>query len=151
MASNHPAERVRGRSAEREMLRLISGARSGRRQVLVLRGEAGVGKTALLEYVLERATGFRVARAAGVESEVELAFAGLHQLCGPMLDRLDQLPVPQRNALETAFGRSAGPPLDRFLVGLAVLSLLGAWVAASQAGDLATLENVFAEDVLMAA
>jgi DNA-binding CsgD family transcriptional regulator len=127
MASNHPALRLRGRSDECATLdRLISAARSGQSQVLVLRGEAGVGKTALLEYVVECASGFRVARAAGVESEVELAFAGLHQLCAPMLDRLDQLPAPQREALATAFGQSAGPAPDRFLVGLAVLSLLSA-------------------------
>jgi DNA-binding CsgD family transcriptional regulator len=127
MASNHPAQRLRGRNEEFETLDgLISAARSGQSQVLVLRGEPGVGKTALLEYVVERASGFRVARAAGVESEVELAFAGLHQLCAPMLDRLDQLPAPQRDALATAFGRSAGTPPDRFLVGLAVLSLLAA-------------------------
>jgi DNA-binding CsgD family transcriptional regulator/tetratricopeptide (TPR) repeat protein len=127
MARNHPAQRLRGRSDECETLDgLISVARSGQSQVLVLRGEAGVGKTALLEYLVERASGFRVARAAGVESEVELAFAGLHQLCAPMLDRLDDLPAPQRDALATAFGRSAGTPPDRFLVGLAVLSLLDA-------------------------
>jgi hypothetical protein len=122
-----PAQRLLGRSDECQTLeRLISGARSGESQVLVLRGEAGVGKTALLEYVVERASGFRVARAAGVEAEVELAFAGLHQLCAPLLDRLEQLPGPQREALATAFGQSAGPAPDRFLVGLAVLSLLAA-------------------------
>jgi len=92
--------------------------------VLVLRGEAGIGKTALLEYLVERASGCRIARAAGVESEMELAFAGLHQLCAPMLDRLERLPGPQRDALGTAFGLSTGEPPDRFLVGLAVLSLL---------------------------
>jgi len=92
--------------------------------VLVLRGEAGVGKTALLEYLAKRASGCRIARAAGVESEVELAYAGLHQLCGPMLERLDRLPGPQRDALATAFGLRAGDAPDRFLVGLAVLSLL---------------------------
>jgi len=92
--------------------------------VLVLRGEAGIGKTALLEYLSERAAGCRLARAAGVESEMELAFAGLQQLCAPMLDRLEQLPGPQRDALATAFGLRTGEPPDRFLVGLAVLSLL---------------------------
>ena len=91
---------------------------------LVLRGEAGVGKTALLEYLLERASGCRIARAAGVESEMELAFAGLHQLCAPMLDRLERLPGPQGDALGTAFGLREGDAPDRFLVGLAVLSLL---------------------------
>ncbi len=90
----------------------------------MVRGEAGVGKTILLDYLAGRARGFRVARSAGVQSEMELAFAGLHQLCAPMLDHLDSLPAPQRDALQTAFGLRAGPPPDRFLVGLAVLSLL---------------------------
>ena len=98
--------------------------RAGQSRVLVLRGEAGVGKTALLEYLQERASGCRIARAAGVESEMELPFAGLHQLCAPMLDRLERLPAPQRDALGTAFGLSDGDAPDRFLVGLAVLSLL---------------------------
>jgi DNA-binding CsgD family transcriptional regulator len=83
-----------------------------------------VGKTALLEYAVERASGFRVARAAGVQSEMELAFAGLHQLLAPMLDRVERLPAPQRDALRTAFGLSHGSPPDAFLVALAVLSLL---------------------------
>ena len=127
MSINHPAPRLRGRSSECEVLeRLISGARSGQSQVLVLRGEAGIGKTALLEYVSERASGFRVVRAAGVQSDMELAFAGLQQLCAPLLDRRDRLPEPQRDALTTAFGLSAGTTPDRFLVGLAVLSLLAA-------------------------
>lgn len=127
MSSNHPAQRLRGRSSECEVLeRLISGARSGQSQVLVLRGEAGIGKTALLEYVSERASGFCVVRAAGVQSDMELAFAGLQQLCAPLLDRRDRLPEPQRDALTTAFGLSAGTTPDRFLVGLAVLSLLAA-------------------------
>ena len=116
---------LRGRNDECEALdRLIEAARTGQSQVVVLRGEAGVGKTALLDYVAERAAGFRVARASGIEADVDLAFAGLHQLFVPMLDRLDDLPAPQRDALATAFGQSAGPPPDRFLVGLAVLSLL---------------------------
>jgi DNA-binding CsgD family transcriptional regulator len=114
-----------GRSAECATLdRLLVAARAGQSQVLVLRGEAGFGKTALLEYLSERAAGCRLARAAGVESEMELAFAGLQQLCAPMLDRLEQLPGPQRDALGTAFGLRTGEPPDRFLVGLAVLSLL---------------------------
>ena len=79
----------------------------------MVRGEAGVGKTALLEYVLKRASGFRVVRAAGVQLEMELAFAALHQLCAPMLDRLERLPVPQRDALRTAFGISPGSAPDR--------------------------------------
>jgi DNA-binding CsgD family transcriptional regulator len=92
--------------------------------VLVVRGEAGVGKTALLDYLDERASGCRVVRAAGVESEMEIAFAGLHQLCAPMLGSLARLPGPQRDALSTAFGLSAWEAPDRFLVGLAVLGLL---------------------------
>jgi DNA-binding CsgD family transcriptional regulator len=104
--------------------RLVEGVLAGQSRVLVVRGEAGVGKTALLEYLAGAAAGCRVARASGVESEMELAFAGLHALCAPMLGRLRQLPSPQRDALSTAFGLSAGPPPDRFLVGLAVLSLL---------------------------
>ena len=104
--------------------RLIEAVRAGESRALVVRGEPGVGKTALLDYVAEQASGCRVARAAGVQSEMELAFAGLHQLCAPMLDRLERLPAPQRDALRTAFGLSAGPAPDRFLVGLAVLSLL---------------------------
>jgi len=92
----------------------------------VVRGDPGVGKTVLLEYLAGQASdsGCRVARAVGVQSEMELAFAGLHQLCAPMLGRAERLPVPQRGALRTAFGLAAGPPPDRFLVGLAVLSLL---------------------------
>src|SRR6202044_3256050 len=83
-----------------------------------------VGKTVLLDYLARRASGCRVVRAAGVQSEMELAFAGLHQLCAPMLDHAESLPAPQREALQTAFGLSAGPVPDRFLVGLAVLGLL---------------------------
>src|ERR1043165_3898420 len=92
--------------------------------MLVLRGEPGIGKTALLEYLAARAVGCRVIRAAGIESEMELNFAGLHQLCGPLLDRLEHLPGPQAGALATAFGLDTGDPPDRFLVGLAVLGLL---------------------------
>jgi DNA-binding CsgD family transcriptional regulator len=92
--------------------------------VLVLRGEAGIGKTALLGHAVDTASGFRVARGTGVESEMELSFAGVHQLCGQMLHRLDHLPGPQREALSAAFGLTAGAAPDRFLVGLAVLSLL---------------------------
>jgi hypothetical protein len=89
-----------------------------------LRGEAGIGKSALLEYLIGRASGCRIAPAAGVESEMELPFAGLHQLCAPLLDRVARLPGPQSDALRTAFGLSRSEPPDRFLVGLAVLSLL---------------------------
>jgi DNA-binding CsgD family transcriptional regulator len=117
--------RLRDRRPECEALdQLLDRVRAGESQVLVVRGEAGVGKTALLDYAVERASGFRVARATGVQSEVELAFAGLQQLCAPMLDRLEHLPDPQRGALGTAFGLTGGEPPDRFLVGLAVLSLL---------------------------
>ena len=98
--------------------------RAGQGRALVVRGEPGVGKTALLDYLAGRASGCLVARAAGVQSEMELAFAGLHQLCAPMLDHAESLPDPQREALRTAFGLSAGPVPDRFLVGLAVLGLL---------------------------
>jgi DNA-binding CsgD family transcriptional regulator len=104
--------------------RLLDGARAGRSGVLVVEGEAGVGKTALLDYAIGSASDLRVLRAAGVESEMEIGFAGMHQLCAPVLDRLGRLPVPQRDALLTTFGLRAGSPPDRFLVGLAVLSLL---------------------------
>jgi DNA-binding CsgD family transcriptional regulator/tetratricopeptide (TPR) repeat protein len=114
-----------GRGAEKARLdRLLADARAGQSAVLVLRGEPGIGKTALLGYAAKRAASFQVARAAGVESEMELPFAGLHQLCGPMLGGLGRLPPPQRDALGTAFGLSSGTQPDRFLVGLAVLSLL---------------------------
>jgi AAA ATPase domain len=106
--------------------RVLGQARAGRSAVLVVRGEPGIGKTALLDYAAGRALGFRVVRAGGVESEMELAFAGLHQLCGPMLGQLEQLPKPQRDALAVAFGMAEGQAPDRFLVGLAVLSLLAA-------------------------
>src|ERR1700728_4170916 len=103
---------------------LIDAVRAGGTRVLVVRGEPGVGKSALLDYLAGRAAGCRVVRAAGVESEMELAFAGLHQLLAPVLDHLEGLPVPQREALRTAFGLSAGPAPNRFLVGLAVLGLV---------------------------
>ena len=114
-----------GRGAQSAQLdRVLAEARAGQSAVLVLRGEPGIGKTALLGYAAESAEGFQVARAAGVESEMELPFAGLHQLCGPMLGGLGRLPPPQRDALGTAFGLSPGAQPDRFLVSLAVLSLL---------------------------
>jgi len=113
------------RRTERSALdSLIASARDGMGRALVLRGEPGIGKTALLEYAIESASGFRIARAAGVESEMELAFAALHLLCAPMLDRIERLPGPQRDALGVAFGLRAGEAPDRFLVGLAVLNLL---------------------------
>jgi DNA-binding CsgD family transcriptional regulator len=105
--------------------RLVDAVRSGESRALVIRGEAGLGKTALLEYLANSAD-VRIERTAGVQSEMELAYAGLHQLCWPMLDRLDELPAPQRSALCTALGMTEGPPPDRFLVGLAVLNLLAA-------------------------
>ncbi|WP_344292374.1 helix-turn-helix transcriptional regulator [Streptomyces synnematoformans] len=114
-----------GRRAERAAIgRLLADARSGRSGVLVVRGEAGIGKTALLEHARGAASGFQVVRAGGVESEMEFAFAGLHQLCAPLLDRMGVLPDPQQAALGVAFGLRAGNPPDRFLVGLATLSLL---------------------------
>ena len=106
--------------------RLIEAVRAGESRVLVVHGEPGVGKTALLEYSIESAAGLRVVRVAGVESEMELAFAALHQLCAPMLDKLAGLPDPQREALGVAFGLNTGAAPDRFLVGLAALSLLSA-------------------------
>jgi DNA-binding CsgD family transcriptional regulator len=116
---------LRGRSDEREALdRQLQRVRAGQSSVQVVRGEAGVGKTALLDYVAEQASGCRIARIAGVESEMELAFAGLHQLCAPMLGGLDGLPGPQRDALRVAFGIQDGDAPDRFIVALAVLSLL---------------------------
>ena len=119
-----------GRRDESALLEgLLEGARSGRSGVLVMWGEAGVGKTALLECAVSRATGLGVFRAVGVESESELAFAALHQLCAPMLDRLDRLPGPQRDALAITFGLHPGPVPDRFFVGLAVLSLLSEMAA----------------------
>ena len=116
---------LRGRRDECAVLdRLLDGAGAGQSAALVLGGEAGAGKSALLDYAIASASDLRVLRAVGVESEMELAFAALHQLCAPALDRLERLPVPQRDALLTTFGLRAGPVPDRFLVGLAVLSLL---------------------------
>jgi len=113
-----------GRQAECQALdRLLTDAVAGQSRVMVLRGEPGIGKSALLAYVSDRAKGMRLARAVGVESEMELAYSGLQQLCGPMLDRLDRLPQPQRTALATVFALSEGPAPDRFLVGLATLTL----------------------------
>ena len=117
--------RIRGRSREREQLgRLLTGIRSGRSGVLVVRGEAGIGKTALLEQLVEQASGCTVARATGVQADMELPFAGLQQLFGSMLGPLERLPAPQREAVEVAFGLRSGPAPDRFEVGLAILGLL---------------------------
>jgi DNA-binding CsgD family transcriptional regulator len=117
--------KLRGRADECATLdELLSAVRSGRSGALVVRGEAGCGKSALLDYVSSRSDGCRLDRAAGVESEMELAFATLHQLCMPVLDRVEELPGPQREALQTAFGLSDGRRPDAFLVGLAVLTLM---------------------------
>jgi DNA-binding CsgD family transcriptional regulator len=113
------------RDAERAVLdQFVDGVRGGVGQTLVVWGEPGMGKTALLDYLAGRARECRVVRVAGVQSEMELAFAGLHQLCGPMLGHAGRLPDPQHQALRTVFGLSAGPAPDRFLVGLATLGLL---------------------------
>src|SRR5689334_13957008 len=127
MAVGPPSGRVglSGRRAERaELDGLLDGAREGRSGVLVLRGEAGVGKTALLEYAIASASDLTLLRAVGVESEMELAYASLHQLLVPMLDGLERLLGPQHDALAVAFGLREGPAPDRFLVGLAALGLL---------------------------
>ena len=115
------------RTSEREVLdRLLDNVRGGQSAVLAIRGEAGIGKTALLRYAVRRASGFRVAQVTGVEAEMELPFAGIHQLCAPLLDQLDALPQPQQDALNVALGLASGEVPDRFLVGLAVLGLLSA-------------------------
>ncbi len=116
-----------GRRREQELLdRLVSEVSAGQSRVLVLRGPAGVGKTALLDSLVDGLAGWQVVTAAGVESEMQLAHSGLHQLCAPLLDHLDQLPPPQRDALRVVFGISRGPAPDRFLVALATLSLVAA-------------------------
>jgi hypothetical protein len=126
------APRLTDRRSECAALdQFVDGVRAGEGRALVVRGESGVGKTALLDYGVRSAADLRVVRIAGVESEMELPFAALHQMCGPMLDCLGRLPGPQRDALGTAFGLRAGPAPDHFLIGLAVLSLL-AEVAADQ-------------------
>ncbi len=125
MSAPVSARRLLSRRSECAALdQLVASVRAGPSRALVLRGEAGVGKSALLEYLVQHASGCGIARAAGVESEMELAYAGLQQLCGPFLDHLGRLPGPQRGALGTAFGLRDGDAPDRFLVGLAVLSLL---------------------------
>src|SRR5215469_14067075 len=125
MSTPVSARRLLGRRNECAVLdQLVASVRAGPSQALVLRGEAGVGKSALLEYLVQHASGCAIAQAAGVESEMALAYAGLQQLCAPFPDRLERLPGPQRDALGTAFGLRDGAAPDRFLVGLAVLSLL---------------------------
>src|SRR5258708_22257577 len=124
---------LRGRAVEWGVLDgLVGEVRAGRSRVLVVGGEPGIGKTALLGYAAGVAQDFGVARAGGVESEMELPFAALHQLCGRMLGRLGGLPGPQRDALGGAFRLGAGGAPERFLVGLAVLGLLSG-VAAGRA------------------
>src|SRR5262244_3988516 len=116
---------LRGRRRECGVLdRLIGALRAGESRALVVRGEPGAGKTALLDNAARRAADCRVVRAAGVQSEMELAFAGLHQVCAPMLYRLGRLPSPQAGALRVAFGLAPGSAPDRFVLGLAVLNLL---------------------------
>src|SRR4051812_19975394 len=121
-----PSSGLLGRRGKCEVLDgLVEAVRGGTSRVLVLRGDAGIGKSALLEHLVASASaGCRVLRAAGVESEMELPFAGMQALCAPMLDRVGRLPGPQRDALSTAFGLDGGAAPDRFMVGLAVLSLL---------------------------
>ena len=117
--------RLRGRRAETNALdELLRGVLAGQSGVLILRGEAGIGKSALLNSLSGQLDGWHVARAVGVESELELAYNGLHQICSPMLGELERLPEPQRDALATVFGLSSGAPPDRFMVGLATLTLL---------------------------
>src|SRR6188472_699347 len=124
-ALQHASSVLTGRGAECAKLdELLPAARLGRSAVLVLRGEPGIGKSALLEYVGECAQGCRVLRAIGAEWEMELPFAGLHQLMAGLLDGRERLPAPQSDAVATAFGLSAGAQPDRFLVGLAMLGLL---------------------------
>src|SRR5580692_11807846 len=124
-ASSGQVPGLHGRRRECELLdRLVADVRAGQSRVLVLRGEPGTGKTALLDYLAQRAAGCRTARVTGVEPEMEMAFAGLHQLCAPFLDRLGHLPDPQRNALRVAFNMQGGNAPDRFAVGMATLSLL---------------------------
>ena len=120
-----PPPRLLGRTGELELLdQLIANVRSSQSAVLVLRGGPGIGKTALLRHLTGQASGFQVIRGSGIESEMELAFAGLHQLCAPMLDRLGSLAEPQQRALSIAFGLASGHNPDRFLVGLGALSLM---------------------------
>jgi DNA-binding CsgD family transcriptional regulator len=125
MSSGIPAGGLRGRSHECELLdRLLVGVRGRASGVVVVQGDAGVGKTALLDYLVKSASGFQVVRTTGIESEMELPFAAAQQLCVPLMDRLGDLPDPQRQALGVAFGLGAGTAPDRFMVGLAALNLL---------------------------
>ena len=125
MVTRAPAAQLLGRQREREVLgRLLEAAREGHGGVLVVYGEPGVGKSALLDDAVEAGADFHLARAIGIEGEMELAFAALQQLCTPSLDLIQRLPDPQREALEVALGLSSGRAPNPFLVGLAVLNLL---------------------------
>jgi DNA-binding CsgD family transcriptional regulator len=125
MTEWHHGEILRGRVREcAQLSRVVEDVRDGNSRVLVLRGEAGIGKTALLDYLAEAASGCRLVRTAGIESEMELAYAGLHQFCASLLGRLEWQTVPQHEALAVAFGLQQGPVPDPFMVGLAVLGLL---------------------------
>src|SRR5919112_2485908 len=125
LTAHRPGPALRGRRGECDtLLRMVRAAGAGHSTSLVLRGETGIGKTALLEYLAVTATGCRVLRVSGVESHVELPFSGLYELCAPLLDKSVRLPEPQAGALAAAFGIRAGSPPDRFLLGLAVLNLL---------------------------
>src|ERR1700681_3206196 len=125
MRTRPPGGQLLGRQREREVLgRLLNAARGGDGGVLVVHGEPGVGKTALLDWTVEEGRQLRVLRTVGVEGEMELPFAALQQLCSPVLDRSERLPDPQRDALSVAFGLSAGQTPNPFLVGLAALGLL---------------------------
>src|SRR5919201_2943493 len=122
-----PAPEFLDRTSEREALDgVLARAREGESAVLVMRGEAGIGKTALLRYAARHASGFRVVQVTGAEAEMELPFAGIHQLCAPLLDHVDALPQLQQDALNVALGLASGDVPDRFVVGLAVLGLLSA-------------------------
>ncbi len=128
------------READRESLdEGLRTARGGSSYVLVLLGEAGIGKTTLLDYLAETATSFRVVRAYGFESESSIGFAGIHQVLAPFLDRLDALPGPQARALRQVFGAETGGPPDRFLVGLGALTLISE--AAAQQPLLCTVDD----------
>ena len=143
MIDFRPRVELHGRRREREVLdQLIAGARAGQSGVLVLRGEPGIGKTALLEYLVQHASGCRIARVVGVQADMELAFAGVHQLCGPLLDRLDHLPGPQREAIGVAFGLAGA---------LATAKILSAVLVGVLGQDPATLTGASLFLILVAA
>src|SRR5262245_26600936 len=134
VGTTSPPPELIGRAKESRALdEYLDGVRGGRSRVLVIRGDAGIGKSALLQRVVDSANAFHVGIATGVESEMELPFASLQTLCAPMLDHLPALPEPQRDAMKSAFGLTAGTSPDRLLIGLAVLNL---WSAVSDDGPL---------------